>query len=98
MPPKKKGKKGGKKGKKGKKGDLNEDDKLKVKTREVDTLKDHLAFRHDFARQTKAAYDELKHKFEDTNNHMHEVENAHKSSTAYLTHQYKAMQVSIYFI
>jgi hypothetical protein len=91
MPPKKKGKKD-KKGK-GKKGSFNDDDKLKVKTREVDILKDQLAFRNDFSRQTKAAYEELKLKFEDTNQHVQEIENVHKSSNAYLTHQYKTMQV-----
>jgi hypothetical protein len=90
MPPKKKGKKGGKKGKKG---SLNEDDKLKVKTREVDILKDHLAYRTDFSRQTKAAYEDLRQKFDDTNQHVQEIENVHKSSNAYLTHQYKTMQV-----
>jgi hypothetical protein len=95
MPPKKKGKKGGKKGKKkdGKKGELNEDDKLKIKTRQVDILKDHLALRNDFTRQAKSAYEEIKQKLEDTNQQVEEIESVHKSSTAYLTHQYKSMQV-----
>ena len=95
MAPKKgKGKKAGKKGKKkGKKGALlDEEDKLKLKTREVETLKDHLAYRTDFSRQAKAAYEELKQRYEDTNLQIQEVESVHKSSNAYLTHQYKTMQ------
>jgi chromosome segregation ATPase len=95
MPPKKKkgGKKGGKK-KGGKAGELTDEDRLKLKAHEVDSLKDNLAFRKDFARRTKAAYEELKDRLEETHNQIEEIENVHKSSNAYLTHQYKTMQVS----
>ena len=93
MPPKKKGKKGKKGGKKkGKDGELTEEDKLKLKIHEVDALKDNLAFRRDFSRKTKAAYEEMKDKLEETNNHIDEIENIHKASSAYLTNQYKSMQ------
>lgn len=92
MPPKKK--KGGKKGKKkGKDGDLTTEDKLKLKTAEIGSLKDNLAFRKDFSRQTKAAYDDIKNRLEDTNNQINELETIHKSASAYLTHQYKNLQV-----
>ena len=92
MPPKKKGKKGKKGKKKGKDGELNEDDKLKMKIHEVDSLKDNLAFRRDFSKKTKAAYEEMKEKLEETNNHIEELESIHKASNAYLTNQYKSMQ------
>lgn len=94
MPPKKKksAKKGKKKG--GKDGELTADDKLKLKTAEIGCLKDNLAFRKDFARQTKAAYEELKIRLEDTNQQIDEIETVHKSASAYLTHQYKSLQVN----
>ncbi|RNA33883.1 coiled-coil domain-containing protein [Brachionus plicatilis] len=83
----------GKKGKKkGKDGELNEEDKLKLKTHEVETLKDNLAFRKDLSRKTRAVYEELKEKLVETNNQIEEIENVHKASSAYLTHQYKTMQ------
>lgn len=92
MPPKKKkGKKGGKK--KGKNGELTEEDQLKLKSHEVLALKDNLAFRKDIARRTKAAFEELKDRLDETNTQIEEIENTHKSSNAYLTHQYKTMQV-----
>ena len=91
MPPKKKkAKKGGKK--KGKDGELTEEDKLKLKTHEVQSLKDNLAFRRDFTRKTKAAYEEMKEKLEETHTLIDEMETTHKASSAYLTHQYKTMQ------
>lgn len=91
MPPKKK--KGGKKGKKkGKDGELTEEDKLKLKTHEVESLKDNLAFRKDFARKSNAIYEEMKVKLEETNNQIGEMEKIHTASSAYLTHQYKTMQ------
>lgn len=91
MPPKKK--KGSKKGKKkGKKDELTAEDKVKLKSHEILSLKDNLAFRKDFARQTKAAYDELKDRLDETNTHIEEIEGVHKSASAYLTHQYKTMQ------
>lgn len=92
MPPKKKKGKKGKK--KGKDGELSEQDKLKLKTHEVDTLKDNLAFRKDLSRKTRAVYEELKEKLVETNYQIEEIENVHKASSAYLTHQYKSMQVS----
>jgi chromosome segregation ATPase len=92
MPPKKKGKKGKKGKKKSKDGELNEDDRLKMKIHEVDALKDNLAFRRDFSKKTKAAYEEMKEKLEETNNHIEELESIHKASSAYLTNQYKSMQ------
>ncbi len=92
MPPKKKGKKGKKGKKKSKDGELNEDDRLKMKIHEVDALKDNLAFRRDFSKKTKAAYEEMKEKLEETNNHIEELESVHKASSAYLTNQYKSMQ------
>lgn len=98
MPPKKK--KGAKKGTKkkgGKDGDLTSEDKLKLKSAEVESLKDNLAFRKDFARQTKAAFDELKSRLEDTNNQIEEIEHVHRSASAYLTHQYKTLQVCFFF-
>jgi hypothetical protein len=97
MPPKKKGKKGGKKGgkKKGKDGELTEEDKLKLKIHEVESLKDHLAFRNDFSRKTNAAYEEIKDKLEETNNHIDEIQSTHKNSSGYLTNQYKLMQNEI---
>lgn len=99
MPAKKKGKKGKKGGKggkkKGKDGELTEEDKLKLKIHEVESLKDHLAFRNDFTRKTEAAYEEVKDKLEDTNNHIDEIQVSHKNSSAYLTNQYKLMQNEI---
>ena len=89
-PKKKKAKKGGKK--KGKDGELTEEDKLKLKTHEVQSLKDNLAFRRDFTRKTKAAYEEMKEKLEETHTLIDEMETTHKASSAYLTHQYKTMQ------
>lgn len=93
MPPKKK--KGAKKGKKkgGKDGELTTEERLKLKTTEIGSLKDNLAFRKDFARQTKAAYDDIKSRLEDTNVQINELESIHKSASAYLTHQYKNLQV-----
>ena len=98
MPPKKKGKKGAKDPKKkgGKEGDLNDGDKLKMKTHEVDALKDTLAFRKDFSRRSKAAFEDLKEKLEETNNQIEEISSVHKASSAYLTHQYKNLQVCSY--
>jgi hypothetical protein len=93
MPPKKKGKKSAKDSKKkGKEGDLNDGDKLKLKTHEIDSLKDNLAFRKDFSRKSKAAYDEIKERLEETNNQIEEIESIHKASSAYLTYQYKTLQ------
>ena len=93
MPPKKKGKKGAKDSKKkGKDGELTEGDKLKLKTHEIDSLKDTLAFRKDFSRKSKAAYDDMKERLEETNNQIEEIESIHKASSAYLTHQYKSLQ------
>jgi len=96
MPPKKKkgAKKGGKK-KGGKDVELTTEDKLKLRSAEVGSLKDTLAFRKDFARQTKAAYEELKSRLEDTNTQIEEIETVHKSASAYLTHQYKSLQVGL---
>lgn len=95
MPPKKKGKKGTKDAKKkgGKEGDLTEGDKLKLKSHEVDALKDTLAFRKDFSRRSKAAFEDLKEKLEETNTQIEEISSVHKASSAYLTHQYKNLQV-----
>lgn len=59
---------------------------------EVDSLKDNLAFRKDLSRKTNAAYEEMKDKLVVTNNQIEEIENIHKASSAYLTHQYKTMQ------
>lgn len=93
MPPKKGKKKG--KGKKGKKsnGELTEDDKHKKTLLEVEILKDRLAFRNEFSRRTKAAYEEMRSKMDDTNSHLEELEQTHKSANAYLTNQYKILQV-----
>lgn len=90
MPPKKKGKKGKKKG--GKDGELSEGDKLKLKTHEIDALKDNLAYRKDFNRRTKYVYEEMKDKLDETYKNIDEIENVHKASSAYLTHQYKTLQ------
>lgn len=96
MPPKKKGKKGAKDGKKkGKDGDLSEGDKLKMKSHEVDSLKDNLALRKDFSRRSKAAFEDLKDKLEETHLQIEEISSTHKASNAYLTHQYKTLQVFI---
>lgn len=97
MPPKKK--KGSKKGKKkgGRDGELTTEDKLKLRTSEIVSLKDNLAFRSDFVRQTKAAYEEVKGRLEETNNQIDELEAAHKSASAYLTHQYKNLKVNSSF-
>lgn len=93
MPPKKK--KGSKKGKKksGKDVELTTEDKLKLKSAEIGSLKDHLALRKDFSRQTKAAYEELKSRLDDTNTQIEEIQSVHRSASAYLTHQYKSLQV-----
>lgn len=94
MPPKKKGKKGAKDGKKkGKDGDLSEADKLKIKSHEVDALKDNLALRKDFSRRSKAAFEDLKEKLEETHQQIEDISSTHKASNAYLTHQYKTLQV-----
>ena len=98
MPPKKKGKKsaGGKKSKKGnKESELTDGDKLKLKAHENDSLKDNLAFRKDFSRRSKAAFEELKDRLEETNTQIEEISTTHKASNAYLTHQYKTLQVGI---
>ena len=98
MPPKKKGKKGGKDGKKkgGKDGDLTEADKLKMKSHEVESLKDNLALRKDFSRRSKAAFEDLKEKLEETHQQIDEISSTHKASNAYLTHQYKTLQVAFW--
>jgi hypothetical protein len=90
MPPKKKKGKKGKK--KGKDGELTESDKLKLKTHEIDALKDNLALRKDFNRRTKFVYEEMKDKLNETNKNIEEIESIHKASSAYLTHQYKTLQ------
>ena len=90
MAPTKKGKKGGKK--KSKDGDLGEENKLKLKTHEVDALKDNLALRRELTRKSKAAYEEIRDKLDDASNQIEEIEHVHKASSAYLTHQYKTMQ------
>ena len=93
MPPKKKGKKGKKGGKKkGKDGELTEEDKLKLKIHEVESLKNHLAFRNDLTRKTNAVYEEIKDKLEETTNHIDDIQTVHKNSSAYLTKQYQLMQ------
>ncbi len=99
MPPKKKGKKGAKDAKKkgAKEGDLTETEKLKLKTHEIDSLKDNLAFRKDFSRKSKAAFEELKERLEDTNTQIEEISSTHKASNAYLTHQYKTLQNEMAF-
>jgi tRNA/tmRNA/rRNA uracil-C5-methylase (TrmA/RlmC/RlmD family) len=94
MPPKKgKGKKG--KGKKGKKsnGELTDDDKHKRTLLEVEILKDRLAFRNEFSRRSKAPYEEMRSKMDDTNTNLEELEHTHKSANAFLTNQYKILQV-----
>jgi hypothetical protein len=91
MPPKKKGK--GKKKKSS--GELNEDDKYKKSLHEIDALKDNLAFRKEFARRNKAAYDEIKYRMDENVVNLEELESSHKSSNAYLTHQYKLMQTDM---
>ena len=77
--------------KKGKDGELTEAEKLKLKTHEIESLKDNLAFRRDFSRKSKAAYDEIKDRLDETNNHIDEIESIHKASSAYLTNQYKTV-------
>jgi len=64
---------------------------LKLKTHEIESLKDNLAFRRDFSRKSKAAYNEIKERLDETNNHIDEIESIHKASSAYLTNQYKTV-------
>lgn len=78
---------------KGKDGELTEADKLKLKTHEIESLKDNLAFRRDFSRKSKAAYDEIKERLDETNNHIDEIESVHKASSSYLTNQYKTVTI-----
>jgi len=89
MPPKKKGKKGKKKSKNG---ELTDEDRLKLKAHEIDSLKDHLAYRRDLSRRANYAFEEIKERLEETNKEIEEIESTHKASNAYLTHQYKTMQ------
>jgi hypothetical protein len=95
MPPKKKkGKKGKKKSGKGN-GELTDEDRLKLKNHEIDSLKDNLALRRDLTRRSKAMLDEVKEKLDDTYQQIDEIESTHKASSAYLTHQYKTMQTEM---
>lgn len=81
--------------KKGKDGELTDAEKVKLKTHEIDVLKDNLAFRRDFARKSKAAYDEIKDRLDTTHTNIEEMESIHRASTAYLTNQYKTMQADM---
>jgi septation ring formation regulator EzrA len=76
---------------------LSEADKLKLKTHEIESLKDNLAFRRDFSRKSKAAYDEIKDRLDETHNHIEEIESIHKASSAYLTNQYKTVNWTVKF-
>ena len=92
MPPKKKKGKGKKKKSSG---ELTEDDKFKKSLHEIDALKDTLAFRKEFARRNKAAYDDIKFRMDENVLNLEEIESNHKSSNAYLTHQYKTLQTDM---
>ena len=93
MPPKKKKGKGKKKKQSG--GELTEDDKYKKSLHEIDALKDNLAFRKEFSRRSKSAYEEMRFRVDESNFQLQENESMHKSANAYLTHQYKTLQTDL---
>jgi hypothetical protein len=92
MPPKKKKGKGKKKKSSS---ELTEDDKYKKSLYEIDALKDNLAFRKEFSRRTKAAYEDMKMRMDENSVQLDDMENNHRSANAYLTHQYKTLQTDM---
>ena len=62
---------------------------------EIDALKDNLAFRKEFSRRSKAAYDDIKFQMDENVLNLEEMENNHKSANSYLTHQYKTLQTDM---
>jgi hypothetical protein len=90
-------KKKGKKIKSLKNGELNDTEKLKLKSHEADSLKGHLAHRNDLIRKSAAANDEIKDMLFKSDSRIEELELNHKASNAYLTHQYKTLQQDMTF-
>lgn len=91
MPPKKKGKAK----KKSANGELSAEDKLKKTMYEMDALRDGLAFRKEFARRSKSAFEDMKSKMDDTTAQIDDMESSHKASNAFLTNQYKSLQTEM---
>jgi hypothetical protein len=94
---------GPKKGKSAKKGmpkkkapaETAEEGHLKKAQYEIEALKDNLAFRKEFSRRAKAAYEEMKGRIDGKSSEVEDAESMHKSANAYLTHQYKSLQTDM---
>ena len=92
MPPKKKK---GKAKKKSANGELSAEDKLKKTIYEMDALRDGLAFRKEFSRRSKSAFEDMKSKMDDTTIQIDDMESSHKAANAFLTNQYKSLQTEM---
>ncbi|XP_070548533.1 dynein regulatory complex protein 12-like [Ptychodera flava] len=98
MPPKKKGKgKGKKKGKKKKKDDveLTIEDKYKQTIHQIESLKDHLAYRKELARRSQAASEEWKARMKSAQDDLQTHHLDQKDITSDMTRQYKTMQTEM---